>query len=332
MEINVLYATDNNYLHHAAASIYSLLDNNKDIDRINLYIIDDKISDENKQKLEQMIKSFGNRTITFYPFEKLQTKLELNDKSGFAPIGYARLFISDITDSDKILYLDCDTIVNNSIKDLWTTDISEYYFAGVQDNPSLFAAKIVGMTEDDRYINSGMMLINLKKWKEENVEKRIIDMIHEYRGFVPHHDQGIVNGICKGKILILPPKYNTMSQFFLFSAKQIKDIYKMNNYYSEHDIAEAKSNPVIIHYLCKFFNRPWFVNSTHPLKNLYIDYAKKTPFGVKLLNGKLKKSVVARKFVYETMPFPIYKYLERFLDAKRRKNLKKQYDFLSIDF
>lgn len=89
-----------------------------------------------------------------------------------------------------------------------------YCVAGVQDNPALYALEAIGMDENDRYINSGVLLINLKQWRAERIEEKIIKMIQAHNGFVLHHDQGIINGVCKGKIKILPPKFNTMSQFF----------------------------------------------------------------------------------------------------------------------
>ena len=88
-ELNILYATDTNYSQHAAASIYSLLKNNSCFEKINIYIIDDNISDECKEKFYTLNKEFPNSQIIFYPFKELSKKLELNDKTGFAQVGYA---------------------------------------------------------------------------------------------------------------------------------------------------------------------------------------------------------------------------------------------------
>ena len=78
---------------------------------------------------------------------------------------------------------------------------------------------VVGLKYNDRYINSGVILINLKKWREDNLEKKFIDFINKYNGDVPCADQGTINGVCKNKILIIHPKYNTMTPMFSFSAK-----------------------------------------------------------------------------------------------------------------
>ena len=322
-KLNVLYSTDNNYLPHAAASIYSLLDNNRDFHEINILVIDDNISNEYKIKLQDMILRFSNCKLNFFPFDKLKFKLGLNDKSGYAQIGYARLMISDIIDDDKIIYIDCDTIINGSLKELWSTDISDFYVAGVQDNPAMYAVKAVGMDETDRYINGGVLLINLKKWKKDNLECKIIDMIREHRGFVVHHDQGIINGVCKNKILILHPKYNVMSQFFMMNENQIKRMYDISNYYTQVQLNEAIHKPVIIHFISKFYNRPWYVNCSHPLKHLYVTYLNKTPFSFEMTKYNFKKSVKIRKLIYKIFPFSIYMMFEKALDKKRKKNIIK---------
>jgi len=321
--LNVLYSTDTNYAPHAAASVYSLLDNNRDFEKVNVYIIDDNISEDTKEKFYKMFSEFDNAELYFYPFEKLKPKLQIKE-TWYAMVGYARLMISEITDAEKILYIDCDTIVNGSVRELWDTDISDYCVAGIQDNPALFALEAVGMNKNDRYINGGVMLVNIKKWHEEKIEDKIIKMIKGNGGFVLHHDQGIVNGVCKNLIKILHPKFNTMSQFFLMKASQIKRLYDIKTYYSQEELDEAINNPVIIHYINKFYNRPWFKSCTHPLKDLYVTYLEKTPFEVILKDGKQKKSIKIRKFIFEHFPFSVYAFIERVLNIRRKIKAKKQ--------
>lgn len=321
--LNVLYSTDSNYAPHAAASIYSLLDNNKEFEKINIYIINDNIKEEYKQHFEQIISGFHNAMVTFYPFEKLKPRLQIKE-TWFAMAGYARLMVSKVADVEKILYIDCDTIVNGSLRELWETDIEGYCIGGVQDNPALYALEAIGMDDNDRYINSGVMLINLKKWKNDNIEDKIVQMIHDHNGFVFHHDQGIVNGVCKDSIKILHPKFNTMSQFFLMNAKQIKSLYDIKNYYTQNELDEATQKPVIIHYINKFYNRPWFQSCCHPLKNLYVENLQKTPFEIALKIGSQKNSVKIRKFVFEHFPFFVFYAMERVLDIRRKAKAKRQ--------
>lgn len=321
--LNVLYATDSNYAPHAAASIYSLLNNNKDFENITIYIIDDNISKECKDKFEDLISGFTNANLIFCPFENLKPKLRIKE-TWYAMVGYARLMLSEITDAEKILYIDCDTIINGSLRELWETDMEGYCIGGVQDNPALYALEAIGMDDNDRYINGGVLLINLKKWRDDNIEEKIIQMIKDHNGFVLHHDQGIVNGVCKNSIKILHPKFNTMSQFFLMNAKQIKSLYDIKNYYTQDELDDATKNPVIIHYINKFYNRPWFRSCSHPLKELYTENLSKTSFNIELKDGMQKKSVRIRKYVFEHFPFFVYYAMERVFNIRRKIKAKKQ--------
>jgi len=322
-KINVLYATDTNYMPHAAASIYSLLDKNRDAQQIKIFIIDDNISEDAKSKLANMVSSFSNASVVFHPFSLIKPKLGIKE-TWFASVGYARLMISDITTDDKILYIDCDTIINGSLEELWNTDIENYYVAGVLDNPIVAAREKVEISADDNYINSGVLLINLKKWREDNIEEKIVDMINRHNGFVVHHDQGIINGVCNKAIKILHPKFNTMSQFYLMNANQIKSLYKIKNYYHNHELEEAISNPVIVHYISKFYYRPWFSNCSHPKKNIYLENLEKTPFTVEFKDFLPLKQVKIRKFIFEHFPFFVFFIVERILDIRRNILIRKQ--------
>ena len=161
MKINVVYSTDENYARHCGVSIYSLFDNNKNVDEIDVYIISNDLSKETKENFFMISKEF-NRKIFFVEIDNIYEEFTKNND--FPKSAYARLFTENISDKiDKILYLDCDTVIVNDISGLWNTDIDEYYFAGVQDPIQRFNVELVGLSKEYRYINSGVLLINLKK-------------------------------------------------------------------------------------------------------------------------------------------------------------------------
>lgn len=318
LDINILYSSDENYVKHAAASLISLLKNNSDFNNINIFYLENNLSKVSKEKLREIVEGY-DRKIIFIDSEQLCKKMVKKDD--FPLAGYARLFISQIADIDKILYLDCDTIINSSLKSLWETEIESYLLAGVQDNPALYMVEAIGMDRNDRYINSGVMLINLKKWRETNLEDRFVEFIKSYRGKVPHHDQGVINGVCKDNILILNPKYNFMPQFIMHTSKQIKKLYNIKSYYTQAELDNAVHSPVIIHFITKFYGRPWEEKCTHPMKNTYINNLKDTSFEVELDNGKQDLKIKLRKFVFKNTPFIIFYLCERTLDFKRKRSI-----------
>lgn len=319
--MNVMYSCDNNYLRHAAASITSLLENNK-TENINIFLITNNIEESLQQKIKKLVNKY-KQNIEFIDINLICSKLKTNDN--FPISGYARLFVSQYITVDKILYLDCDTIVLDSIKSLYDTDISNYYVAGIQDNPAKHLVDIIGMTENDRYLNSGVLLINLQKWREDNLEIQFNEFIERFNGKVPHHDQGIINGVCKNKILVLNPKYNCMSQLFQHTASEIKRLFNIKNYYTQSELDDALKNPVIVHYIAKFFGRPWIKECTHPYLNEYIKYLKLSGFYQEPIEKKEDIGLKIRKFIYQKTPFLIYYNFEKLLDIKRRYKFNKEY-------
>ena len=116
----------------------------------------------------------------------------------------------------------------------------------------------------------GMMVLNLKKMREDNITDKCLKFIKKYKGSVPHHDQGTINAVCNEKILVIHPKYNVQSPMFTYTADKIKKMYKIKQYYSQEEIEDAIKNPVFIHFTDGFFNRPWNRNCSHPKKDIYL--------------------------------------------------------------
>ena len=129
----------------------------------------------------------------------------------------------------------------DSLGEFWDHPLGNFWVAGVWDTvDSLFLEKI-GLRAHDKYINAGILLINLKKWREERLEDRFMDFVKSFDGNVPHHDQGVINGVCKDNKSILGARYNVTSNIYTFSLKTIKRLYFMDDYYSLEELEEANA-------------------------------------------------------------------------------------------
>lgn len=319
--INVAFSSDNKYVKQLGISMISLFENNKN-KNIKIYIIDNGIEKENKIKIDAIAKKYGS-IIKYYNFEELTKGLK-TDKS-FPVSAFGRIFLTRINEIDKIIYFDCDSIIAGSIENLYNLDISNYYLAGVQDNVSNFYKELIGMNKNDRYINSGMMVLNLKKWRKDNITEKCLEFIKRYNGSVPHHDQGTINGVCKDKILIIHPKYNVQSPMFTYTVKKIKKLIGSEVYYSQKEIDEAIEKPVFIHYTAGFFNRPWNKNCTHPLKNIYLKYMNESEWRGQLDNIELTRNVIIMKCLYKILPFNLYYVFNKIINKRKEKRLKRRY-------
>lgn len=314
--MDIVYSTDENYARHCGTSIYSLFYNNRDIKEINVFVIENDVGEETKEKFYRIAEKFG-RNIEFFDINKICKDFPKNND--FPKAAFARLFVENMKKSiDRILYIDCDTIINGSLKELWNINIDNYYIGAIQDSIQSFKMKIIGLNKEFRYINSGVLLINLKKWKEENLKEEFIKCMKKYKGKVPHHDQGVLNIVCSNKILYLHPKYNLMPEMLCMTAKQLKKLYRIKEFYTEEELREGRKNPIIIHYITKWYNRPWYKSCTHPLKEKYIQYLNETDFNKTLLEGNLKKRILLQKQIFEKMPFLVFILFQRLFDMRRK--------------
>lgn len=98
---------------------------------------------------------------------------------------------------DKILWLDVDTVVQDNIDELWDLDMSDYYFAGCPEPKKSI---------EQPYINAGVMMINLKKLREDKMDDALIDALNTKT--YEFADQDCINDICQNKILLIPSTYN----------------------------------------------------------------------------------------------------------------------------
>lgn len=279
--MNVLFSSDDKYAQHLGVAIYSLLEHNTAFNKITIYIVDNDISDINKQKLNKTADEFDNAEIIFLPFNKWKNKLHLNMKWDISISSYARLFIADMLpdDIDQVLYMDCDVIICESLENLWNTDLNNNVLGAVQDTVNDKTKGAVGLLPEDKYFNAGILLIDLKKWRKQNIGIKCLKFIEEKNGSVTHHDQGTLNGVLNGKWYRLPLKYNLMTIHYIFNYRKNKKYFKdHSNFYLYDDIENAKLHPAILHYVPSFTTRPWVSNCKHPKKNLYWNIISKTPW------------------------------------------------------
>lgn len=330
----VVYHSSDVFAEVTAVSMVSLFENNKRFDEINVLYIEKGMTDNSKAKLKAIADKY-NRNISFVSMpdwsEKLNIKLSTT-KKGWLGFGYNRLFITELLPEnvDRVLYLDSDTIIEGDLSELWNMDFKGCYIAGVDDCLSRRYAKLVDLPDNGTYCNSGMLLMNLKKWREDNVKQRFIDYIYKNKGYFVFNEQSILNHVFAGKIYILPPEYNTVTILFALEYDEMHILRMPRNYsYSEAEYLNARKNPVIVHYTGLFMipYRPWEKGSTHPYAERFYYYRNLTPWknkplmtketGSMLKTGQKICAVLPERFMLRSVSF-IYNYLRLFLFKYRK--------------
>lgn len=271
--MNILFSSDDNYAKHLGVAMYSLMIHTPKAKKLNFFIVDNHISGANVAKLKQVVRDFSNSNIRFISFDTFAKELVLDMPWPISMSAYARLFAAEMLpkELDRILYLDCDMVINHDLSELWNIDLQGKCIGAVQDQVSPKIKESVGLSSKDRYFNSGLLLIDLRKWRTLNIGKQAIDFIRLHGGRVIHHDQGVLNGLLHDNgWLRLPLKYNVMTIHYMMDQHKIVRYFSdFSVFYSQEEVSVAKYYPCVIHFTPSFTSRPWEQNCKHPLRALY---------------------------------------------------------------
>ena len=282
--MNVLYTCDDNYVWLMGISMLSLFDNNQTMDDITVYLIGDRISDVNKSALESLASSYHRRCIVI-DLPDLEIPQNLIS-SRWPQSAFSRLYAGEILPShlDKVLYLDCDTIVLQPLDELDAIDIREYAACGVKDCISPAYRDNIGLATDDLYVNAGVLLLNLKKMRQLNIPKQIEIFVKRYGSTICYADQDILNGVLRGELGTLPAQYGVMTLEFMYPYEDIMKLRRPVGYYSKTEISAAVKSPIILHFTtCMLHARPWYLNSDHPKKHEFLRYQAMSEWHTKTL-------------------------------------------------
>lgn len=212
-KVNILYCFDSRFWRMAAVSMESLLANCKDTTAVTVYCMVAP-GTEGRENFEKIIKSHKSGAgLVWFEVKEEENPFQNYEFSKWSPVIFYRCiahhFFKDI---DKVLYLDSDVLICRDIAELFNTDISDYVLAGVRDmapvNDKYHPAgiRVKKFAEDylngGPYINSGVLLINLKKMAEYE------HLLFETKIPLYYPDQDLLNVAFLGKIKILPLKYN----------------------------------------------------------------------------------------------------------------------------
>ncbi len=191
---------------------------------------------------------------------------------------YARVLIPYIIDINKVLYLDSDMLIKSDISQLYDSNIEDWHLMAVRE-PMMDRSRnrALGMSETAPYFNSGMLLINCIKWREDKIPDKVLEFARSEHERMFFHDQDALNVILQNKWKLLHPKWNQLANMYDFNSFIQTD-------YSESEFEECLNNPCIIHFT---WIKPDSYTCTHPSSAEYGEYLLQTPWAGALHNDKL---------------------------------------------
>ena len=279
--INIAMATDNNYVLPTIVAITSMLENVNEDSFYKFYLlISEDFTKENEEKFLTLEKRYKEKCLI--NFLKMDNEFDNNiTLPHITSATYFRLRLpSLLQNEEKCLYLDGDIIVLKDLVELYNTDITDYYIAGVKEiGVQVFSRKRnekLDIPDVEKYVNAGILLMNLKKMRQDNIEQKFNEFIPllEERN-LSLADQDVLNSVCYEKIYNLPFKYNVRANYFAIMKNNTPSSHLVKQNFTGKEWVEAKKRPVIIHYAVK--TKPWN-NPTMPYGDLWCEYARKTDY------------------------------------------------------
>lgn len=263
--INILCTPDDNYVPYCGIMLTSLFENNKE-ENIVVYILCEKLSDKNIADLESLAIAYNKEIRFIYLTKELFNNCPIREGDHVSIAAYYRIIAPNLLpkEIDKILYLDCDIIINDNITNLYNTDIAGYSFGAIIDegyyNPEIY--RRLEYSNEFYYINSGVILFNLDYWRKYSLSEECLSYISENNEKVIFHDQDTLNAVLHETIKLLPITYNFQTGFMLTHYSLGEDMKK--------EIEKAVYTPKIIHYTG--YGKPWHFHSQHPYARRFIYY------------------------------------------------------------
>lgn len=269
--IPIFYAIDDGYAKFVAVSIKSLIMNANNNYNYDINVIYENLSEENAQKL----KSLETDNVKIILTKMNQNLSMITDKLGnrlreytFTLTIFFRLFIPVMFPKyDKCIYIDADTVIPGDISRLYNEDLGDNYFGCIIDKSTIdneilasYFEQVVGIPRD-KYINSGVLLMNSKKLRDLKIDEKFLDLYTKYGFDLIAPDQDYINSMCYGNIKYLSDIYDAMPN--------------PNN--------KEVENPVIIHY--NLFLKPWQYEDVQ-YYDYFWKYAVLTPFYNEILEIK----------------------------------------------
>lgn len=260
-EVPVFFAVDDNYAAYLAVAIKSLTAHTDPARQYHLIILCDNLNTANQDLLKTYQQA--NVAISFVAINA-QLKQAIDDRGNklrsdyFTFTIYFRLFIAELfPDLDKAIYLDADTVILDDIAKLYDVSLGENligavpdYFIGHTPETIDYANQAVGI-DSQKYVNSGVLLMNLKVMRDCHFADHFLDLLNRYHFKSLAPDQDYMNAIARKRICYLDSSWNVQ----ITTPKTV--------------------TPRLIHY--NLFAKPWRYADA-PRQDYFWRYAKQTGF------------------------------------------------------
>lgn len=286
--VPVVFAADDAYVPMLTTTIHSMLVNADPSRHYDIIVLERDISEQNKQSMVTFFAGYANATIRFHDVGRAVAAFDLTTNNPHISVEtYYRFIIQEaLPFYSKILYLDCDLVVNGDIAELYDTDLGGAAIAAVRDIDFLgnlnmkngerkeYVDRVLHMDKPYGYFQAGVLIMNLDRMRE-------IHTVHEWLEIASdpafiYNDQDILNKECEGEVHYLDYEWNVMHD----CGGRVQGVFAYAPAVVYQAYMRSREAPKIVHYAG--FDKPW-KNPWCDFGPLYWRYAQQTPFSLQMM-------------------------------------------------
>jgi lipopolysaccharide biosynthesis glycosyltransferase len=318
--IHILVSSDNNYLPILGVMLESLTRTNTE-SRITVHLLLNLAETDASllARLEAQLNANANFTVNYVDIAG-DFAANFSKGHGYVKAAYYRLLAPWLLpELDKVLYLDCDLIVNGDLRELYELELGDNLIAAVRDASMIGRVytqadnvkeylSYLGIKYVNGYFNSGVMLMNLARFRRERLADKMLGFaLRRECMFV---DQDVLNSVCQGRVLYIGARWNSICEGVSKPYPQFAPIETYRDYIA------SVTKPVIIHYA---WTKPWLDISVHESEAWWAT-ARETQWYEQLLQRLIARHDDKNDRSSATERLREYDWLQKNLDELRKWN------------
>lgn len=321
-EIVLVSAADEAYAAGLAVTIRSALDHLGHDRRLRLFVLDGGLSSATRERLES---SWTDPRLTLHwtpiPVERVR---DAPIDGHASPSVYSRLLMPELLpgDASKAIYLDSDVLVRRDLGLLWETPLDGHDTMAVRDASApmidsraalraypccrsyiwerpVANYRELGLAASSPYFNSGLLLVDVDRWRRERIGERAMDCLRENRPHVRFWDQYALNVVLAGRWGLLDPRWNQIAHLWLYPSWR-------QSPFARSTFETMRSDPWIVHFTSA--EKPWLPGCDSPYRQEFMRVARRTAWSGLDPDGQTPPSA-RRKLAFKRRRRAIKKWL-----------------------
>lgn len=274
--MEIVCATDSCYVMQTGIMLTSLFENNRG-EHIRVHLLHDGITNEKVSQIKCIADVYGQQVVFYKMDESRFSSFPIGREGQNTHVGatyatYYRLFLTEVLppDVNRVIYLDGDIVVMDSLSELWNLDMQGKAIAAVPDsyNNRPDPYNRLHYPQSMGYFNAGVLVLNIEYWRENNVVRDFCECASAKSDNLACHDQDILNYVFRESKLTLHLKYNMLNEYWFDTSNSVV------SWEFDNQMRDGQQHPVVVHFTG--IPKPWFSNCHHPMKSEYEHYRAMT--------------------------------------------------------